>query len=229
MTPDWVYGVGLIAVLLALAGLVELWRRRRLHGLRRLAEQRGWTYEQTAPHVVGHFIGTPPFLEGLGNNVDGVVRGTADGRPFAAFRWTRESPGEGDADSRPYGRWGILAFPLGRSDLPYLHVATRADARWSAQDHGVVHPTGHPEVDRRYVVRTTDPDFARAVLRPDLLRAMAEGPSQTWRLHAHSFLVMRRRREWPAGQLDEAVRRALVVLQRVEPAVWAHPAGRPGR
>ncbi|GAA5149607.1 hypothetical protein GCM10023340_25200 [Nocardioides marinquilinus] len=216
--PDWVYGLIVwIGGCVVVGGGLALWRRLRLRRLERTTSARGWRYRAEAPELVGVSQG-PPFGP-LGARVTGVVEGREHGREFVAFRYQRDDPSSGEGTST--SRFGVVAFPLPFSGVPVVHVSTRADAAaWSLPAWQPA-PTGLEAFDRERTVLTTRPETARALLTPALAELVLAHPAWVWRVDDHALLVLRRRREFDAAELERVVAFGAAVLDHLEPALRA--------
>lgn len=146
--------VVIIAVVVAVVVLLVIRRVR----YRRALKARGWWYDPNPAleTVLDHQA--PPFGVGFERKVDeGVAGGTKAGVPFRVFQYTCTGGGpKFDA------RVASLQLPV---PLPDLFVSTggvRTGVRFPAVD-----------LDPRLQVRAGDPAYARAVLSPAFLNAVA--------------------------------------------------------
>ena len=149
----WVV-LGLVVLGVALAVVLLVRRRRYVASLR----ERGWTFE-TAPRlesVLDHHA--PPFGLGLVRDVDeGIAGSTRGGVPFRVFEYAVKGGGP-----RSDARLASLRLPL---TLPDLFVSTgpgRPGVRLPAL-----------LLDPALRVHAADPAYARALLSPAVLAALA--------------------------------------------------------
>jgi hypothetical protein len=153
--------------------------------LAKAAEERGWTYEPQRPELAGRWSGPPFPRQGEDQRIFDVVSGTYEGRSFWAFGLPLEG-------GRFGASWTVAALHAGRRDpVSLVYVTPRTvvegitrriwargrenEALRLAHDRHVGIELGDDEFDRRFRVRTEDPEAAHklvtATVRTSLLEA----------------------------------------------------------
>lgn len=146
--------------------VIEKWRKRRWAGE---AEDHGWHHEPEAAVERAAPFAYPPFDIGLSRDVDEFLTGhTAAGTRFQAFTYAY------DDASGPGLRVRIAALEL-PFGLPECYVQSRDGRARGAHLPEVVVNTEHAA---QIQVRTTDPDFARAALLPQVWPLLADWAAQ---------------------------------------------------
>lgn len=143
----------------------RLARRRRIGGQRQeLARTRGWTFAPSDPTYVNLWQGDPFRRPGSRREAHNVVSGVANGAPFAVFDYQRVATvfrGEFASFETVTVACAQLAAPL-----PPLEVIRKRGATSLPAKRLGVH-TGHPELDRRYVVVAASTQVPERLLTPE--------------------------------------------------------------
>lgn len=149
-------------------GGVETRQRRQLAGSRaELARSRNWQLRETDPAVLaGAHVGV--LAEGDDRKALNVVRGALGGWPFAIIDYVRTST------TFPKGLvGGITVWTV---EVPAPLPPFVAAMKPSRHERRLYRPfrNGDPEFERRFRVKTDDPDAVRHVLTPQVTTILRE-------------------------------------------------------
>ncbi|WP_432849354.1 hypothetical protein ACQPXB_03105 [Amycolatopsis sp. CA-161197] len=172
--------------------------RRRTAAIAAGARERGWTYRERAPQLLGRCHGYP-FGRGRRPRAWHAVSGSHDGREFTSFEYS-EVVGHSDVDSNDSAeRLYLQVYAVKVAGAPVLTVRRRGVAGVVAGRLGVGgNATGDPDFDRRFVV-----EGDATSLTPEAQVWLTAHP-RPFRVDGGEVLV------WDEGRFD---------LGRVEPAL----------
>jgi hypothetical protein len=148
------------------------WRRRRARRNRvdaqreELARARGWTFAPTDPSYVNRWRGDPFSRPGSRREVHGVVSGVMSGAAFVGFDYQRVATVHRGAFASSE-TVTVAAVQLAAPMPPLEVIRKRGATALPTKDRCI--RTGHPELDRRYVVAADSPEVAGRVLTPQVV------------------------------------------------------------
>lgn len=206
--------------------LVARWKAQRRADVAAYARRREWEYRPADPTLLDRFHG-PPFTYGHDSKAENVLLGQYGGRPFVAFDLqvdtTTSIAGHGAGSLAWYS---VAALNLG-APAPDLSVGPkgvlgRLLARIS--DHDV--PIGDSAFDEAFSVRSSSPEFARAVLTRGVVSLVRQHPDNGWRIDGDSLLMLSPRvLRSPPEEIEERLALMTAILAEIPPGVWDRPAG----
>lgn len=204
----WLFGVGLVAVLVG--GFVL--ERKRRERMMQFALMRGWQYVGEDPTLADRWAGEP-FGKGDRRRARNVLSGQEAGRPFTAFDYSYETHSTSSKGQRTTTthRFGVCVVPLpaalGRVEVLPEDALTRvAGAVGLMPDLDLE----SEDFNRRFRVRARDPKLASDVLTPRTMHYLLAADPEAFRIEGAELL------SWHRGRLDPAeVVRTCAVLDRV--------------
>ncbi|MGJ5752952.1 hypothetical protein FB563_1067 [Streptomyces puniciscabiei] len=190
----------------------------------RLAQERGWSYQQTTYGTIDRLCGMAP-LPNRGHNLRAshYITGEFRGRRFCCFEYTTGTLNINDGPGRTQPAfWTVFAVtaPAAGPEL----VVRRPQALDGVTQHGRLVQLGVPGFDEAFRVFTDDESFARDALTSGVAPFLVTDPRATKdapvRLHNDELLTWRRGRLSPAD-LDERLGYLCDVLDRIPAGVWS--------
>lgn len=189
-------------------------RRNRVNAQREeLARARGWTFALFDPSYVNRWRGDPFRRPGSRREAHGVVSGVVHGAPFAAFDYQR-------IHTVHVGRFAsfetvtVAAVQLA-AQTPRLEVLRKRGARWLPTKHQCIR-TGHPELDRRYVVVADSPDVADRQLTPEIVDLILHQDVESFIVEGRLAACCRTvRRTGRPDELEAALQQLLAIASRL--------------
>jgi hypothetical protein len=213
-----------IVLVIAAAGIAVLLINRRgghsqnqSQAIVRFAASRGMRYQAKDQHWTEAPWGSP--IAGAGTRLArNVITGNISGRPVVCFDFRRFQNSIGVGLVKYY--YAVCGVRLPRS-LPNLTVSQRSAEVAGADDdpETAVH-TGNPAFDQPMAVRTSHPDFARAVLQTPLVQLLLTGPPQGVRIRG-SELIFIRTGTLDVNEIDRVLGYLNSVAAEIERAVWS--------
>ncbi|MFF7145937.1 hypothetical protein ACFZB5_32860 [Streptomyces nodosus] len=218
---------GIIALVVTLAVRVRRSETRSVQeraAAVRLAQERGWSYQQTTQGVVDRLCGMAP-LPVSGRNLRAMhyITGEFRGRGFCCFQYATGTMGVHDGPGRNRPTYWTVFTVTAPGPGPEL-VVRRPQPLDGLTGRGRLVRFGVPDLDEAFRVITDDESFARNALTGGVVpflttdpRAMKDAPL---RLHHDELLTWRRGRLSPQD-LDERLDYLCDVLDRIPPQVWS--------
>ena len=203
----WLFGL----VVLGVAGLFA-WglyaARKKRERLAAFAASIGWTYESSAPQLVGRWRGQP-FNLGDSKRASHLMAGTHRGRHAAAFEY-QYSTGSGKSRSTTVLTVTMLALP---TYLPDLEITNEGlGARIAKVFGGQDIQFESEEFNRRWRVEAAVRKTAHDIVHPRFMEFMVAGPSDplrfegtdvwTWHLGGISVVPLHERLDRLARAVD---------------------------
>lgn len=225
--------IAVVLVAIAIFGgsltvVIVLWRKQRrtrseVAELMRLAQQRGWTYQQSDYGSADRFSGGEPFPTVSRNlRVWDLITGTYRGRPFCCFEYRRRSFSPGDTTDRDQDYFRVFAVrtPAQRPkvEVKEAGLGSKVLDLVGAKDLSL----DHPEFDEAFRVTTDNDRFARDVLNIDTRQWLLQdqrADDLPFRFERDELVTWQRGRLRP-GSIDPSLDYLCDVLDRVPDFVW---------
>jgi hypothetical protein len=182
------------------------------------AAERGWTYarrDRTVPQCWESW----PFGTGRHRRAVHVLRGQVGDRDCIAFEYSfrHRVPGGPQGTAEAVSTWSVAAVAL-PTYLPRIAVSRRGPlGRVAAALGRQGLELESEDFNRRFSVRTDDPRLAFAVLHPQMMAALLDGPFFDFRVECADALSC-----WPGRLRLEEVDQRLGFLRQVVDNVPAH-------
>jgi hypothetical protein len=202
---------------------VKLWSaKKRRDTFQALATARNWTFVAEDDSLVTQWNGAP-FGRGDNPRARNAVTGVHDGRPFVAFDYSYETTStstSSSGSSTDTHEYSICALAL-TGPLPRLEVTRESllfgklGTAMGMQDHEVDDDT----FNRRYRIRTQDPEFAMEVLQPETIQTLLAADFGAWRIADSSIMSWEKGKHKPA-EMDARFAVLDAVLDSIPPELW---------
>jgi hypothetical protein len=208
----WVFGVGVVAVLIG--GFVL--ERKRRERLMKFALARGWQYAGEDPSLVDRWPGEP-FGKGDNARARNVLTGTEAARPFTAFDYSYETHSTDSKGGRQTTthRWWVCAVPM-QGWLGTVQVVPESALDRIAGAVGLMRDIDleSEAFNRRFRVSASSPKLASDILPPRTMEYLLSVQAEAWRTCGSDIV------SFAQGRLDPAeVVRTCAVLRRVQDGI----------
>ncbi|MFD4977065.1 hypothetical protein [Streptomyces sp. NPDC058424] len=190
----------------------------------RLAQGRGWSYQQTTHGVVDRLCGMAPLpISGRNLRAMHYITGEFRGRSFCCFQYATGTMGVNDGPGRNQPTYWTVFTVTAPGPGPEL-VVRRSQPLDGMTQRGRLVQVGVPDFDEVFRVITDDESFARNALTGGVVPFLSADPRATKdapiRLHNDELLTWRRGRLSPQD-LDERLNYLCDVLDRIPLQVWS--------
>lgn len=208
---------GVIALLVWAVVTQQRKARARVLDLQGFAAHRGWRFTADGSGLEQRFEGAP-FGRGFGQAATKVLEGTHHGWPFIAFDYSYVTSGGRDRGN-DHHHFSVVSMHLGVA-VPRLQIHPQtALARFFSDSFGGDYHIGYPAFDDVFHIDAQSPEFAHAVLTPQMCQLLLATRGRALRFERDSLVMFRAGVHEPA-EVDAVLELMRQILETVPTPVW---------